>query len=162
MGSILGAKFGADALPEKWVGVLNDRLMSCVRDCNDNRISELAERTHRVASAILSPVEEAAPDEPIADGHGGLPGTWKLDMEWGDLILNVEDDLSGRIDLAAFGETRPISNVRIEGNKVRFAFAMPKGEFDMDIEYEGTVRGNRLTGVCSSAGFEFSLNGVRR
>ena len=57
VGSVLGAKFGAEALPEKWIGVLNDRLMSCVRDCNDNRISELAERTHRVASAILSRVE---------------------------------------------------------------------------------------------------------
>ena len=52
VGSILGSKFGADALPEKWVGVLNDRLMSCVRDCNDNRISELAERTHRVARML--------------------------------------------------------------------------------------------------------------
>ena len=53
VGSILGSKFGADALPDKWIGVLNDQLMSCVRDCNDNRISELAERTHRVALQIL-------------------------------------------------------------------------------------------------------------
>ena len=94
VGSILGAKFGADALPEKWVGVLNDRLMSCVRDCNDNRISELAERTHRVASAILSPHVEEAASEPIAVGDGGLPGTWKVDLEWGNLVLNVDDDLS--------------------------------------------------------------------
>ena len=77
------------------------------------------------------------------------------------MILNVDDDLSGRIDLTAFGETRPIRNVRIEGNKVRFDFGMPKGEYDMDIEFEGTVRGDRLTGVCTSAGFEFPLNGVR-
>ena len=161
VGSILGAKFGADALPEKWVGVLNDRLLSCVRDCNDNRISELAERTHRVASAILSPPVEEAPAQPIADGDGGLPGTWKLDLEWGNLVLTVDADLSGRIDLTAFGETRPIRNVRIEGNKVRFTFAMPRGDYDMDIEFDGTVRGARLTGVCASAGFEFSLNGVR-
>ena len=135
--------------------------MSCVRDCNDNRISELAERTHRVATAILSPAGDEAPDEPIADGDAGLPGTWKLDLDWGNMILNVDDDLSGRIDLTAFGETRPIRNVRIEGNKVRFEFGMPKGEYDMDIEFEGTVRGDRLTGVCTSAGFEFPLNGVR-
>lgn len=31
----------------------------------------------------------------------------------------------------------------------------------MDIEFEGTVRGDRLTGICASAGFEFSLKGVR-
>ena len=161
VGSILGAKFGADALPRKWVGVLNDRLKSCVRDCNDNRISELAERTHRVATAILSPAVEDAPAEPIADGDGGLPGTWKLDLEWGNLVLKIEDDLSGQIDLTAFGETRQLRNVRIEGNRVRFGFGMPKGEYDMDIDFEGTVRGGRLTGVCSSAGFEFPLNGVR-
>ena len=53
VGSILGSKFGAHTLPDKWIGVLNDRLRSCVRDCNDNRISELAERTHRVALQIL-------------------------------------------------------------------------------------------------------------
>lgn len=52
VGSILGARSGAGELPEKWIGVLGDRLLSCVRDCNDNRISELAERTHRVATAM--------------------------------------------------------------------------------------------------------------
>ena len=52
VGSILGARAGAAELPEKWVGVLGDRLISCVRDCNENRISELAERTHRVAMAV--------------------------------------------------------------------------------------------------------------
>ncbi|MYD98294.1 MAG: ADP-ribosylglycohydrolase family protein [Gammaproteobacteria bacterium] len=161
VGSILGVKFGAGALPDKWVGVLNDRLMSCVRDCNDNRISELAERTHRVASAILAPAEEEDESEPIGDGDGGLPGTWKMDLEWGDLILKVDEDLSGRIEMKAFGETRKIRNVRIEGNKVRFAFGMPKGEVDMDIEFEGTVRGDRLKGTCSGGGFEFALNGVR-
>lgn len=161
VGSILGVKFGAEALPDKWIGVLNDRLMSCVRDCNDNRISELAERTRRVASAILAPVEEDEEAEPITDGDGGLPGTWKMDLEWGDLVLKVDEDLAGRIEFAAFGETRKIGNVRIEGNKVRFVFGMPKGEVDMDIEFEGKVRGARLKGTCSSSGFEFSLNGVR-
>jgi len=52
VGSILGARAGAGDLPEKWVGVLGDRLLSCVRDCNDNSISALAERTHRVATAL--------------------------------------------------------------------------------------------------------------
>ena len=52
VGSILGARLGAGDLPEKWGGALGDRLLSCVRDCNDNRISALAERTHRVAAAM--------------------------------------------------------------------------------------------------------------
>ncbi len=53
VGSILGAKFGAEALPQKWIGVLQDRLTSCVRDCNENRISELAARTHEVALRLM-------------------------------------------------------------------------------------------------------------
>ena len=52
VGSILGLRQGAAALPEKWIGVLGDRLISCVRDCNDNRISELADRTHRLARSM--------------------------------------------------------------------------------------------------------------
>ena len=162
VGSILGAKFGAEALPDKWVGVLNDRLMSCVRDCNDNRISELAERSHRVASAMLAPVEEEEPAAPIADGDGGLPGTWKMDLSWGGMVLTVDDDLSGQVELTAFGETSKIRDVRVEGNKVGFVFGMYKGEVTMDMEFKGKVQGDRLVGVCSSGAHEFALNGVRK
>ena len=83
-GSILGAKFGVDGLPDKWVGVLSERLMSCVRDCNDNRISELAERSHRVAMRIRSSPEEDKVAEPLAEQPASdLPGTWALDLPWG-------------------------------------------------------------------------------
>ena len=78
VGSILGAKFGVDGLPDKWVGVLSDRLMSCVRDCNDNRISELAERTHRVATQMLSPPEE---DE-AAGLRIQLPASYRESGRW--------------------------------------------------------------------------------
>ena len=54
VGSILGARMGAKALPEKWVGVFNDRLKSAVRDHNDNRFSELAERTVAVAKTLAA------------------------------------------------------------------------------------------------------------
>ena len=161
VGSILGAKFGAGALPEKWVGVLNDRLMSCVRDCNDNRISELAARTQRVATTMLAPAEQEDEVPPVADGDGGLPGTWKMDLDWGGLVLEVNEDLSGQIELTAFGERRKIRKVRVEGNKVGFVFGMPKGEVDTEIEFQGRVRGDRLEGTCTGSGFEFSMNGVR-
>ena len=54
VGSILGTKMGAEALPEKWVGVLSDRLMSVVRDFNDNKISDLADRTYEMAISITN------------------------------------------------------------------------------------------------------------
>ena len=54
VGSILGTKMGADALPEKWIGVLSNRLMSVVRDFNDNQISDLADRTYQMAMNITN------------------------------------------------------------------------------------------------------------
>ena len=52
VGSILGTKMGAASLPEKWIGVLGNRLMSVVRDFNDNQISDLADRTYVMAMKI--------------------------------------------------------------------------------------------------------------
>jgi len=53
-GSLAGMMLGARALPEKWVGVFNDRLVTAVRGYEECRLSELAERTHRVAASVLS------------------------------------------------------------------------------------------------------------
>ena len=164
VGSILGAKFGADALPEKWIGVLSDRLMSVVRDCNDNRISELAERTHRVAEQMLLPpaVEETTETEATAEGDAGeLPGKWALDLAWGRHNLTVNEDLSGQVKMEAFDEVSKVRNVRVDGNKVSFVFGANKGDYVIDIEFQGRIIGDRLTGVCSSAGFESPVNGVR-
>lgn len=58
VGSILGTKMGAEALPEKWIGVLSNRLMSVVRDFNDNQISDLADRTYRMAMSITGEAEQ--------------------------------------------------------------------------------------------------------
>jgi len=51
-GSICGLILGADALPKKWVGVLNDRLFSAVRGYGECTISDLAKRTHEVARKV--------------------------------------------------------------------------------------------------------------
>ena len=164
VGSILGAKFGADALPEKWIGVLSDRLMSVVRDFNDNRISELAERTHRVAGQMLQPsvVEETTDTEATAAGDAGdFPGKWALDMDWGRHNLTVNGDLSGQVKMEAVGEVSKVRNVRVDGNKVSFVFGVDKGDYLIDIEFQGMIAGDRLTGVCSNAGFESPVNGVR-
>ena len=164
VGSILGARFGAHALPDKWIGVLNDRLMSVVRDCNDNRISELAERTHRVAERmLLSPVvDETAETEGTAEGSAGeFAGKWALDMTWGRHNLTVNEDLSGRIEMEAFGEASKLRNVRVDGNKVSFVYGVDKGDYLIDIEFEGTIDGDRITGKWTSDGFDSPATGVR-
>jgi len=48
-GSIMGAILGANGLPSKWIGPLNNRLLSIVLDFTDCRISELAQRTMKIA-----------------------------------------------------------------------------------------------------------------
>lgn len=52
-GSIAGLRMGAKRLPEEWIGPLNDRLESIVVGFADNRISDLAERTWRVARRVI-------------------------------------------------------------------------------------------------------------
>ncbi len=163
-GSVLGAKFGAAALPEKWTGVLGDRLLSCVRDCNDNRISELAERTHRVAKEMLAPPKPAparTTATPPSAESGELPGKWRLDFSATDLVLTVNDDLSGQAEYTQYGEVSKIRDVRIDGHRVRFAFSAFKGEAEVEIEFEGKLEGDRLSGVGASGGSQFALGGVR-
>lgn len=53
-GSVCGMMLGADALPEKWVGVLNDRLMSAVLGFSECKISDLARRSHEIAKKVTA------------------------------------------------------------------------------------------------------------
>ena len=166
-GSVLGTRLGASALPDKWVGVLGDRLLSCVRECNDNRISELAERTWRVAKTMLAPAppkppaQEKTAEAPSAASAGGLPGTWMLDFSWGDLVLTMHTDLSGQVEFLAHGEVSKVRDARVDGDRVRFTFSANKGETELDIDFDGKIAGDRLAGECVCDGFEFAATGTR-
>ena len=162
VGSILGTMLGAEALPQKWTGVLGDRLMSCVRDCNDNRISELAARTHRVAMAMLAPppAQPAAAPRTSATA-GALAGTWRFKL-WGELVLTVRPDLSGTVTYEEFGEVSKLRDVRIDGDRVRFVFTAHKGETDVSIAFDGRLSGDRLAGECTGDGFVFEATAVRQ
>ncbi|HEX6026209.1 MAG TPA: ADP-ribosylglycohydrolase family protein [Solirubrobacter sp.] len=48
-GSAFGAMHGTDAIPEHWVAPLNDRIRSAIFGYDNSRISELAERTLKLA-----------------------------------------------------------------------------------------------------------------
>ena len=137
--------------------------MSVVRECNDNRISELAERTHRVAEQMLrAPVVEDTETEAAAEGDAGeFAGNWALDMTWGRHNLTVNEDLSGHIEMEAFGEVSKVRNLRVDGNKVSFVYGVDKGDYLIDIEFEGTLDGDRITGKWTSDGFDSPATGVR-
>lgn len=51
-GSVAGVMLGAAALPEKWIGVMNDRIFSGVQGFSSNKISDLAGRTLKVAKLV--------------------------------------------------------------------------------------------------------------
>jgi ADP-ribosylglycohydrolase len=53
-GSILGVMLGAERLPEKWIGSLNNTVESYVTGYNNSRISNLAKRTFALAMKVLS------------------------------------------------------------------------------------------------------------
>jgi ADP-ribosylglycohydrolase len=53
-GSILGVMLGADNLPDKWVGPLNNMIESYVIGFNNSQISALAQRTFTLAKKVLN------------------------------------------------------------------------------------------------------------
>ena len=54
VGSVCGTILGADALPEQWVGVFNDRLVSAVRGYGECKISNLAKLSHEIARKVIT------------------------------------------------------------------------------------------------------------
>lgn len=158
VGSILGLKFGAKHLPEKWVGVLNDRLLSSVRDCNDNVISELAERTLKVARKLeVEPEPTGEVPEPV---EGSLvAGRWKLYMGQQDWTLTIADNHTGTFDDGA-GTTR-IRKLQVDGHKLTFDFDIDKGGWSIELSFDGKVDGDRIEGECTAAGSTFPVEGTR-
>jgi ADP-ribosylglycohydrolase len=152
VGSILGAKFGAKALPDKWVGVLNDRLLSSVRDCNDNKISELAARTHNVAKSILA--EKARIDTghgtPADETKSSLVGTWSMTSWWTGAeppyTITVKPDLTGILEDIKSGDIHDLSDVKSESDTVSFGYAMDKGGWEVEMFFEGFIGGNTIKG----------------
>jgi len=177
VGSILGAKFGAKALPEKWVGVLNDRLLSSVRDCNDNKISDLAARTHTVAQQILEVKIKTGTEEEkteagaesvnaAVDGkEHPLVGSWDLNWSWGvaDAMhkMVVNPDLTGTLEDVTSGEMKELHGVRIDGGTVGFSFTIDKGGWELEMPFEGFVTGSTLKGSFFTISGDIPVTGCR-
>jgi ADP-ribosylglycohydrolase len=162
VGSILGLKFGADKLPGKWIGVLNDRLMSSVRGFNDNRISDLAKRTTNIAKAVMT-MPDDAPEiaaRPEKSSDSPFIGNWIIDQSYARWVIRVNPDLSGTYEDGT-GYSCGLERVTAEGNRVSFSFVLDKGGFGLEVQFEGTIVGNRLEGVGSGNGFEFGIAGER-
>jgi ADP-ribosylglycohydrolase len=68
VGSILGARCGADSLPPHWVEPLNDRAMTIIASVHEARISDLARRTVRMVERHLTESAAEGSVEPLTWG----------------------------------------------------------------------------------------------
>ena len=140
VGSILGVKFGAKALPNKWTEVLNDRLISAVRGENHNTLSQLAKRTVAVA-ATMSATAEAPKVETLS---GDASGIWELDTGWGAQLLKLSEGTIYLVDneLGPFN----ISGSSLVDGALKFSFAIDKGDWDFTVDFEGRLDGDQIEG----------------
>ena len=147
VGSILGLRLGAENLPSKWISPLNDQLKSVVRDENDNKISELAKRTLSVAETILEQKDHKAAglQEQNTESVNASFGTWELEAGWGHMILCFE---KGEIDFINDGyDPYPIVSSSYNNPELKFSFGIDKGGWDFEIDFEGTIDGDKLEGI---------------
>ena len=70
VGSILGARCGAEALPPHWVEPLNDQIATIIASVHEARISDLARRTVRLVEGDLMGSTEGESTEPLTWGAG--------------------------------------------------------------------------------------------
>lgn len=163
VGSILGAKFGARALPQKWVGVLNDRLLSAVRDCTDSKISDLAARTCEVAKNLMT--EDRSVLASADTSQRPLVGLWSLEWSWqggsAKYTLQVNKDLTGTLESSNNGISYPLRDVRTVGCDVQFSYVVDKGGWELELRFGGTVAADTIKGDLFSPVGEMSVTGTR-
>jgi ADP-ribosylglycohydrolase len=141
VGSILGAKFGATSLPDKWVGVLNDRLMSAVTGQNENKISDLARRTLHVAKEVASFVDRRRAPVPAAE----IKGTWELETGWGRQLLRFTRGCIEFID-GGYGPFEITSSSYSKGH-LKFSFSIDKHGWDLEVDFEGNLQEDTIEGA---------------
>ena len=146
VGSILGIVFGAKALPHKWVGVLNNRLISAVSGETDNQISDLAQRTVELIDVIAVGLKKTS-ERPLEWDSGGL---WELETGWGPQRL---DFAAGTIEFKndEFGPYS-LTASNFQNPELHFSFSIDKDGWDFEVDFEGSINGDLLEGLFYPGG----------
>ena len=147
VGSILGIKDGAKSLPGKWVGVFNDRLLSAVGGENDNKISDLAQRTFAISRKIDSPPEKTSK----AKLKGPAEGSWELQSAWGTQLLNFSQAIIEFTDMGSYAtedipDPSKLASSSYNHPELKFSFAIDKGGWDYEVDFEGEIDDDTLEG----------------
>lgn len=123
-------------------------------------LNNLFRLTAALLLASTLPVHAAAfeAEEAGSAGLGGLVGRWELagESRYGDLlhILVVASD--GSATYESGGEVAEVTNLEIDGNKVRFNMTVFGGPGSYELAFEGSYDDNALTGDILSSGASFA------
>ena len=140
VGSILGVKFGAKALPNKWTEVLNDRLISAVRGKITTPYRSLLSALSPSPKQCRPPQERPrsipCPATPLVSGSW-TPG-------WGAQLLKLSEGTIYLVDneLGPFN----ISSSSLVDGALKFSFAIDKGDWDFTVDFEGRLDGDQIEG----------------
>ena len=90
--------------------------------------------------------------------HEGLVGTWKLTGEspYGILEHELVVGADGKATYESAGQVSEVTNLEIEGNKVRFLMTVFGGPTSYDVAFEGTFDEDGLTGDILTGGSSFA------
>lgn len=94
-------------------------------------------------------------------------GQWDIKFNVGDREINARLIVSQKPDGALDGKwtaesgEHVISNVKFENGKLTFTRQSKINDFEFETTYEGTVKGNELTGVLKGEMGDFQANGKR-
>ena len=97
-------------------------------------------------------------EETGGSGLEGLVGTWELagESRYGDLLHVLVVAADGTATYESGGEVADVTQLEIDGNKVRFNMTVFGGPGSYELAFEGSYDDNALTGDILSSGASFA------
>ena len=103
---------------------------------------------------------------PGAEGsESSLVGSWSLTSSWagveGHYTLVVKPDLTGTLANPGWGMHHDLPNIEVDGDTVGFDYFIDKDGWEMEVRFEGFVRGDMIKGDFFTGVGEMSVTGFR-
>ena len=108
----------------------------------------------------------AAGAEDVDGGKESSPvGSWSLTAVWagveGHYSLVVKPDLTGALANPGWGMHHDLAKITVDGDTVAFDYFIDKDGWEMDVRFEGLIRGDTMTGDFFTGVGEVNVTGVR-
>lgn len=93
-----------------------------------------------------------------------ITGQWEMTMEFGGrpsyAMLTISKNADGTLG-GKWGSRDELSDVKFQDGKLTFVRKIQFGDQEFTMDYAGTLKDGKITGVMSSDQGEFDVNGVR-